>query len=205
MISLREMLDDLEEEFKTKDMPNGTSWRVSSGKGWAAKNRNGDVNYWYGPDDTKNKESADKWRVSENAPLNEEDPCWDGYQQVGMKEKDGKQVPNCVPIDEDSVDEFCSACLIGVMKGDHPEHLGEAEYQGRKVQLGKPRRTPDGPKKFSVFVKNSKGNVVKVNFGDPNMSIKKSNPKKRKSFRARHNCDTAKDRTTPRYWSCKAW
>ena len=59
-----------------------------------------------------------------------------------------------------------------------------AEYQGRKVQLNKPFRTPDGPKKSSVYVKNEKGNVVKVNFGDPNMEIKKDNPKRRKSFRS---------------------
>lgn len=80
-----------------------------------------------------------------------------------------------------------------------------AEYQGRKVQLNKPFRTPDGPKKFSVYVQNDRGNVVKVNFGDPNSSIKKDNPERRKSFRARHKCDTAKDKTTPRYWSCKMW
>lgn len=80
-----------------------------------------------------------------------------------------------------------------------------AEYQGRKVTLNKPFRTPDGPKKFSVYVKNEKGNVVKVNFGDPNMKIKKNIPERRKSFRARHNCDQAKDKTTPRYWSCKMW
>lgn len=80
-----------------------------------------------------------------------------------------------------------------------------AEYQGRKVTLNKPFRTPDGPKKFSVYVKNDKGNVIKVNFGDPNMKIKKNIPERRKSFRARHKCDQATDKTTPRYWSCKMW
>ena len=80
-----------------------------------------------------------------------------------------------------------------------------AEYQGRKVQLGKPFRTPKGPKKFSVYVKNDKGNVVKVNFGDPNMKIKKNIPSRRKSFRARHNCDNPGPRWKARYWSCKAW
>ena len=83
--------------------------------------------------------------------------------------------------------------------------LNEAEYQGRKVQLGKPFLTPNGPKKRSVYVKNEKGNVIKVNFGDPNMRIKKHIPSHRKSFRARHHCDTAKDKTSPRYWSCKFW
>ena len=80
-----------------------------------------------------------------------------------------------------------------------------AEYQGRKVKLGKPFLTPDGPKKRSVYVKNEKGNVVKVNFGDPNMEIKKDNPARRKSFRARHNCDNPGPRWKARYWSCKAW
>lgn len=80
-----------------------------------------------------------------------------------------------------------------------------AEYQGRKVQLGKPFRTPKGPKKMSVYVKNDKGNVVKVNFGDPNMKIKKSDPARRKSFRARHNCDNPGPRWKARYWSCRAW
>jgi hypothetical protein len=85
----------------------------------------------------------------------------------------------------------------------NPPIVNEAEYQGRKVPLGKPMR--GDVKKFKVFVKNPKGNVVKVNFGDPNMRIKKSNPARRKSFRARHRCATAKDRTTARYWSCRKW
>lgn len=80
-----------------------------------------------------------------------------------------------------------------------------AEYQGRKVTLNKPFRTPDGPKKRSVYVKNEKGNVVKVNFGDPNMKIKKSDPARRKSFRARHNCSNPGPKWKARYWSCKAW
>jgi len=80
-----------------------------------------------------------------------------------------------------------------------------AEKNGRKVTLNKPFRTPDGPKKFSVYVKNDKGNVVKVNFGDPNMKIKKYIPERRKSFRARHNCDNPGPKWKARYWSCKAW
>lgn len=80
-----------------------------------------------------------------------------------------------------------------------------SEYQGRKVTLNKPFRTPDGPKKFAVYTKNGSGNVVIVRFGDPNMKIKKNIPERRKSFRARHKCDQATDKTTPRYWSCKMW
>ena len=85
-------------------------------------------------------------------------------------------------------------------------YVGKAsEYQGRKVTLNKPFRTPDGPKKMSVYVKNENGNVVKVNFGDPNMKIKKNIPERRKSFRARHNCDNPGPKWKARYWSCKAW
>jgi hypothetical protein len=83
--------------------------------------------------------------------------------------------------------------------------LSEAVYKGRKVSLGKAFLTPDGPKKRSVYVRNDKGNVVKVNFGDPNMRIKKNIPARRKSFRARHKCETAKDKTSARYWSCRFW
>jgi hypothetical protein len=80
----------------------------------------------------------------------------------------------------------------------------EAEYQGRKVKLGKPMR--GDVKKFKVYVKDPKtGNVKKVNFGDPNMRIKKSNPARRRSFRARHNCANPGPRTKARYWSCRKW
>ena len=80
----------------------------------------------------------------------------------------------------------------------------EAEYRGRKVKLNKPMR--GDVKKFKVYVKDPKTkNVKKVNFGDPNMRIKKSNPKRRKSFRARHNCDNPGPKTKARYWSCRKW
>ena len=85
------------------------------------------------------------------------------------------------------------------------EFIEEAEYQGRKVELNDPFRTPKGPKKFSVYVKNEKGNVVKVNFGDPNMEIKRDDPARRKSFRARHNCDDPGPKWKARYWSCYQW
>lgn len=81
--------------------------------------------------------------------------------------------------------------------------LDEAMYQGRKVQLGKPMA--GDVKKSKVYVKNDKGNVVKVNFGDKKMRIKKSIPARRKSFRARHNCANPGPRWKARYWSCRAW
>ena len=96
-----------------------------------------------------------------------------------------------------------------VVEGETPEEYDlsaiSSEYQGRKVTLNKPFRTSDGPKKFSVYVKNDKENVVKVNFGDPNMKIKKNIPERRRSFRARHNCDNPGPKWKARYWSCKAW
>ena len=85
----------------------------------------------------------------------------------------------------------------------------EAEYQGRKVKLGKPMQ--GDVKKFKVYVKNPKGNVVKVNFGQGGdakggtMRIRKSNPKARANFRARHNCDNPGPRHKARYWSCRKW
>lgn len=84
------------------------------------------------------------------------------------------------------------------------KYLSEAEYHGKSVPLGKPMQ--GDVKKFKVYVKDPKtGNVKKVNFGDPNMRIKKSNPKRRKSFRARHHCDNPGPRTKARYWSCRKW
>jgi hypothetical protein len=88
---------------------------------------------------------------------------------------------------------------------DEDEKLIAAEKNGRKVTLNKPFRTPDGPKKFSVYVKNGSGNVVKVNFGDPNMEIKKDIPARRKSFRARMRCDNPGPKWKARYWACKSW
>jgi hypothetical protein len=103
----------------------------------------------------------------------------------------------------DSGENVCEACLQEYLD-EYEEVLTEAEYRGRKVPLGKPMR--GDVKKFKVFVKDPKtGNVKKVNFGDPNMRIKKNNPARRKSFRARHNCDNPGPRTKARYWSCRKW
>ena len=135
--------------------------------------------------------------------------CWVGYKQVGMKDKGGRQVPNCVK-------EIYEIYYESEGKGHgytfeylRNSDLNEAEYQGRKVKLGKPMQ--GDAKKFKVYVKNDKGNVVKVNFGQGGdakggtMRIRKSNPGARKSFRARHNCDTPGPRHKARYWSCRKW
>jgi len=110
--------------------------------------------------------------------------CWDGED-------------SSVKINES---EYSYDGAISMIDGGN---LDEAEYQGRTVKLGKPSQ--GDVKKFKVYVMNDKGNVIKVNFGDPNMRIRKSNPAARKSFRARHKCDTKKDRTTAGYWSCSKW
>lgn len=259
-------------------------------------------------------------KFAEKLEKDKDDPCWDDYVQVGTKMKNGKEVPNCVPKNNESYkkkktmkdsykaymkdaykkkkamkespeddmpaspDEKSMAmdqakfisyvgkeiieylqeendfpewmqnklsglhekarglhsAMIGQSKKmdmddmsmddgyiedekkvecpkcegkgcDHCDDKGyhimkeEAEYQGRKVKLNDPFRTPDGPKKFSVYVKNEKGNVVKVNFGDPNMEIKRDSDERRKSFRARHNCDNPGPKTKARYWSCYQW
>ena len=83
--------------------------------------------------------------------------------------------------------------------------IEEAEYQGKKVKLNDPFRTPDDKKKFAVYVKNESGTVVIVRFGDPNMEIKRDDDKRRANFRARHNCDDPGPKWKARYWSCYQW
>ena len=168
-----------------------------------------------------------------------DEACWKGYKQLGMKDKSGKQVPNCVPIgendqpggyygdqateigeddgvygkvepyeydveDEDMVDfiSFMRAYSKDLNEATCP-CMHEAEYQGREVKLGKPMQ--GDVKKFKVYVKNPAGNVVKVNFGQKGMKIRKSNPAARKSFRARMNCDNPGPRHKANYWSCRKW
>jgi|TARA_B110000285_G_C14957390_1_gene529899 hypothetical protein len=84
------------------------------------------------------------------------------------------------------------------------EDFAKAEYQGEKVTLNKPRRIKGGNKKFEVFVQ-SGGKIKRVAFGDPNMEIRRDDPKARANFRSRHSCDTKKDKTTAGYWSCRMW
>jgi hypothetical protein len=221
----------------------------------------------------------------DKSKTNEENPCWDGFKQVGMKTKGGKQVPNCVP-EETTAEDCCDDCIDEktfakmafdkIYKMTHPKHYdalvktyanlvrnepqkthvhlaGRAvrqhntkvdakalmAYVNKLVAMGKlPKElkadfdvnqseslnswgeitetdknsgkelnnpTKGDVKKYKVYVKNDKGNVVKVEFGDPNMEIKRDDPERRKAFRARHNCDQKKDKTTAGYWSCKFW
>jgi hypothetical protein len=144
----------------------------------------------------------DEYATAEEIDLNDSDfedydisvakpGLWENIRK--KREREGKDYKPAKPGDKDRPD---------------PEawkKAQSAEYQGRKVTLNKPFRTPDGPKKFAVYTKNKSGNVIIIRFGDPNMEIKKDIPERRKSFRARHKCDTAKDKTTPRYWACRSW
>jgi hypothetical protein len=114
---------------------------------------------------------------------------------VGPMEEDGVDPVNAQGQDAEDLHGQATSSVAGA--------VDEAEYQGRKVQLGK--KMAGDVKKSKVYVKGPKGNVVKVNFGDPNMRIKKSNPARRKSFRARHNCDNPGPRWKARYWSCRSW
>ena len=119
--------------------------------------------------------------------------CWVGYKQIGMKDKGGRKVPNCVKEEVDIYYEENGKGYGYTFEFITDKSLQEAEYQGRKVKLNKIMQGDQ--KKFKVYVKNPKGNVVKVNFGQGGkakggtMRIRKSNPGARKSFRARHNCD----------------
>jgi hypothetical protein len=110
-------------------------------------------------------------------------------------------------VDENDIDEmedFLAFLKTKVKEKEaYNESINEAEYQGRKVELNKPMQ--GDVKKFKVYVKNPAGRVVKVNFGQKGMVIKKNNPERRKSFRARMHCDNPGPRTKANYWSCRKW
>jgi len=158
--------------------------------------------------------------------LSENNPCWKGYKQIGMKEKDGREVPNCVPIEEgedDEIDEYDVENEQDIKEfaqfiREYSQMINEAdcsciteaEYHGRTVKLGKIMQ--GDIKKFKVYVKNNKGKVVKVNFGfggksahGKRMNIKVNNPKHRSAYRKRHHCENPGPRWKANYWSCKKW
>lgn len=114
-----------------------------------------------------------------------------------------KKVEECVEAlmkdgyDEDNAWAICMAQM--------DEEFEDAEYQGREVTLNKPFRTPDEKKKFGVYVKNKRDNVILVRFGDPEMEIKRDDKERKQAFRSRFKCSERTDKTTPAYWSCKLW
>ena len=123
-------------------------------------------------------------------------------KEMGLEEFD-IEVSTDEQLDEETYESDDFHHAYDVMWFNEDDALDEAEYRGRKVPLGKPMR--GDVKKFKVYVRKPTGNIVKVNFGDPNMRIKKSNPARRRSFRARHNCANPGPRTKARYWSCRKW
>ena len=154
----------------------------------------------------KYKAAGGGWRKTKGESIEEaRGTCWVGYQQKGMKKKGDRMVPNCVK--EIYYEENGKG--YGYTFEFYGENLQEAEYKGRKVKLNKIMQ--GDKKKFKVYVKNDKGNVVVVHFGQGGdakggtMRIRKSNPKARKSFRARHNCDNPGPKYKARYWACRTW
>lgn len=132
----------------------------------------------------------------------------EGYDDFDIEVSSNGELDETDEITYEDDDEFFED--YGVMWYNEDEEIDEAEYQGRKVKLGKPMA--GDVKKFKVYVKNPKGNVVKVNFGHggssvkgKSMRIRKNNPAARRSFRARHNCDNPGPRHKARYWSCRKW
>ena len=116
----------------------------------------------------------------------------DDYDELDVEQEDMDDFINYLKSYQSSLDEANCGCVY------------EAEYQGREVKLGKPMA--GDVKKFKVYVKNPKtGKVIKVNFGQKGVKIKKNNPGRRANFRARHNCDNPGPRTKARYWSCRKW
>ena len=108
------------------------------------------------------------------------------------------------PEEEDGPSEARLEALRVVIQEILKEDLQKAQYRGKEVTLNKPRRLRGGKKKFEVFVMDG-DKVKRVTFGDPNMEIRRDDPKARANFRSRHSCDTATDKTSPRYWSCRMW
>ena len=178
----------------------------------------------------KHKPGKNVWEqdVAEAHPNNKiYDKCRDGYKKVPGKKRGEKgscveESSGYIPRNSrEAQDPRYSSALTGDVTthtmrdqigkffptdapADGQQQVTEAQYQGREVPLGRPMR--GDVKKFKVYVKDpGTGNVKKVNFGDPNMRIKKSNPARRKSFRARHNCKSPGPRTKARYWSCRKW
>jgi len=155
------------------------------------------------------KGSGEMADIKENTMKEARGTCWVGYKQVGMKDKGGRKVPNCVKEITELYFEENGKGQGYTFEYLRTNKLNEAEYQGRDVKLGKIMQ--GDVKKFKVYVKNPKGNVVKVNFGhkgkggEKTMKIKKSDPARRKAFRARHNCDNPGPRHKARYWSCRKW
>lgn len=147
----------------------------------------------------KNEESKGLWANIRAKRARGEKPARKGSDAYNKAVAAAKKIN---AMDEVTLCEACALALLEDIREGKYE-LNEAEYQGREVKLGKPMK--GDVKKYKVYVKNDSGNVVKVNFGDKGLSIKRDDPKRRSSFRARHKCSQKKDRTSAGYWSCRMW
>lgn len=139
--------------------------------------------------------------LEEKKKGNLKDACWAGYEAIGMKEKNGKKVPNCVPVKEEN--EECPVC--GKTECECDDELKEATYKGKEVPLNKPMK--GDVKKSKVYVDpDGDGKAQKVNFGDKKLSIKKNIPARKKSYCARSSGQgNLTDKTSANYWSRRAW
>jgi hypothetical protein len=154
------------------------------------------------------KKEVDELLMSTRQKVTQMQHYWNNISRLASDDAKKKNLKNRFGITNIKLDKrgnivsFSEACC-----DDCYDHIiEESEYQGKKVKLNDPIRTSENPnKKFKVYVKNAQGKVVVVRFGDPNMEIKRDDPKRRKAFRARHNCADKKDKTTPGYWSCIQW
>lgn len=148
-----------------------------------------------------------KYHISNNLPLLETfRPNSNSFNNLLKEARNNYKHINLSEI-EKSIFETTDIGYTGIYEGkevllDIPlENINEAEYKGKDVELNKPKR--GGSKKYYVYVKNDKGNVIKIQFGDPDSTAKVSDPEARKSFAARHKCDQKKDKTKAGYWACR--
>ena len=190
------MEEDLDEKKKKKA---GTESRKESS-----------LRDWFGRKGAPGKKGG--W-VDCNAPIRKDGKIV-GHKPCGRQKGEKRKYPSCRPTSA-ACKERGKGKTWGKKAAKKNEVINklrealniieEAEYQGRKVKLNDPIRTPGESKKFKVYVKNDKGNVVVVRFGDPNMEIKRDDPKRRKAFRDRHNCKNPGPKTKARFWSCFQW
>ena len=223
--NLTQFLKDMEEVslHRDGDYILGTLSEKKKKKAGTESSKESSLHDWFGRKGAKGKKGG--W-VDCNSPDGD-----GGYKACGREEGEKRsKYPACRPTpsackekgkgkswgkkNEGTIMKITESILKDIIKEElqealyyemlaEGEVLEEAEYQGRKVTLNKPMQ--GDVKKSKVYVKNEKGNVVKVNFGDKNMKIKKNIPARRKSFRARHNCKNPGPKWKARYWSCKAW
>jgi hypothetical protein len=186
--------DDGKLTDKEKSIAYATAWKHHNKKNEDHGPENSDAPVNYGEYDREGDMAKDQLRTIDDA-------AEELYSILDANENLPEWVQKKITLAVDYID--TARDYMKSNKYAEDAQTNEAEYQGRKVQLGK--KMAGDVKKSKVYVKNPQGRVVKVNFGDKKMKIKKSNPARRKSFRARHNCANPGPRHKARYWSCRSW